>query len=369
MRAIRKGSSSDGLDGGSFAAIESLDCQRFLSHVAPSVKALDARFALWGAALLALVGLPAFAGFVAFGWEFFQWAGLVGAIACIVLSGSPIRPRNSRPPTLLSLHLHTLIGWVALIAVSIHIGGLLLADHTVIEYLKPTAPLYQIVGIAATLLLLILVLTALMSARRRLWKSHRGFQATHVVLGCAIAALIAIHVVVTARYLGGRGGRVLFVAAAIGSILMLLRARRPTEPARDAAAAQRQLVFGRHSTSIVGTVAICAAAIAGLLPDSVEATLREPLMSRGASLALPLDFPHGKHGAVNCLTYHHNYADGTGAAQCIQCHRDSRADLKEEIEARFHGFCFECHRRPAATFQRHGPVSGCVACHQPPATE
>jgi hypothetical protein len=350
------------------------------------VKALDARYALWGAALLVLVGLPAFAGFVGFGWEFSQWAGLVGAIACIVLSGSPIRPRNSQPPTLLSLHLHTLIGWVALSAVSIHVGGLLLADHTVLEYLKPTAPLYQIAGIAAALLLVILVLTSLMGVRRRLWKSHRGFQATHVVLGCALAALIAVHVVVTARYLGGRGRRVLFVAAAIGGILMLLRARRPSaparpeaatsepahrpaEPVRGAAAARRQLVFGRHSTLIVGAVAICAAAIAGLFPDAVGAALREPLISRSASLALPLDFPHSKHGAVNCLTCHHNYADGTGAALCIQCHRSSRADLKEGIEARFHGFCFECHRHPAATFKRHGPVSGCVACHQPPTTE
>lgn len=351
------------------------------------MKDLDARYALWGAALLMLVGLPAFAGFVGFGWEFSQWAGLVGAIACIVLSGSPIRPRNSEPPTLLSLHLHTLIGWGALVAVSIHIGGLVLADRTVIEYLKPTAPLYQIAGIAAATLLLILILTSVTSGRRRLWKSHRGFQATHVVMGCALAALIAVHVVVTARYVGGRGRRVLFIAAAVGGILMLLRARRPTlsaraeparrptEPARGHAepargpAARRQLVFGRHSTLIVGAVAICAAAIAGLFPDAVGAALREPLIGRSAALTLPLDFPHSKHGAVNCLTCHHNYADATGSALCIQCHRSNRADLKEGIEARFHGFCFDCHRHPAATFTRHGPVSGCVACHQPPTTE
>jgi predicted CXXCH cytochrome family protein len=241
----------------------------------------------------------------------------------------------------------------------------------VIEYLKPTAPLYQFAGIAAVLVMLMLVATGAGGIRRRLWKSHRGFQATHVVLGCVLAALIAVHVVVTARYIGGRGRRVLLVAATIGAILMLLRARRPAayaHPGSPAGAARKQLVFGRHSTLIVGAVVVCAAGIAALFPDSVGAALREPLMRRTATL--PLDFPHGKHGAVNCLTCHHNYNDGTGSELCVQCHRSDRTDLKEGIEARFHGFCFECHRHPdAAVFKKHGPVTGCVACHEAPTLE
>jgi hypothetical protein len=92
--------------------------------------------------------------------------------------------------------------------------------------------------------------------------------------------------------------------------------------------------------------------------------LREPLFRRANSI--PLDFPHGKHGMVNCLICHHNYADGRGWGLCVQCHRSGRADLKEGAEARFHGFCFDCHRHPQATLKRHGPVAGCSACHQPP---
>jgi predicted CXXCH cytochrome family protein len=336
------------------------------------VRGFDARYALWGAAALLLVTLPAFAGFVGLAWEGAQWAGLAGAVACIVLSGSPVRPRDSEPPTLFSLRLHTLIGWVALIAVVVHVGGLLLVDRTVVEYLKPTAPLYQFAGIAAVFVLLGLIFTSLAGARRRLWKSHRGFQATHVVLACALSALIAVHIVVTARYLGGRGRRAWFVAATIGAILMLLRARRPSGGRANAGAGiaaptRRQFVFGRHSTLIVGVVGICAAAIAGLLPAAIGAALREPLIRRTS--APPLDFPHGKHGAVNCLTCHHNYADATGSALCVECHRSTRTDLKRGIEARFHAFCFDCHRHPDATFTRHGPVSGCATCHRATVTE
>ena len=330
------------------------------------MRRIDARYALWGVGGIALAAIPAFAGFTGLGWELAQMAGLVGALACIALCGSPIRPRNSSPPTLLSLHLHTVIGWAALMAVALHIGGLVLADRTVVEYLKPTTPLYQLAGILAACLLLIVVLSGVAGVRRRLWASHRGFQATHVILGCALAALVAVHVVVTARYLGGPARRALFVAVTIGAILMLLRARRPNDGTARETRARRQLVFGRHSSLIVGAVALAAAALTALFPDAVGAALREPLLTRANTI--PLDFPHGKHGMVNCLTCHHNYADGRGWDACVRCHRSSRTDLKEGAEARFHGFCFECHRHPDAAFKRHGPVSGCTACHQPPGT-
>jgi hypothetical protein len=263
------------------------------------------------------------------------------------------------PPTLVSLRLHTLLGWITLIAVSIHLGGLVLADQTVIEYLKPSAPIYQLAGIAATALLLFLVLTGLTAARRRLWRSHRGFQATHVVFACLLACLIVVHVAVTARYLGGWGRRALFAAAALGAVFMLLRARRP---APAAPRVRRQLVFGRHSTLIVVAAIACAAGIAALLPAKVDATLREPVIRR--TITLPLDFPHDKHGRVNCLTCHHNYADGVGMQACIECHRGPRTDLIEGVEARFHGFCLDCHRHPAPALHKHGPVSGCAVCHR-----
>ncbi len=325
---------------------------------------LDVRYALWGVGLVALAALPAFAGYAGLVWEFSQLAGLVGSLACIALCALPVRPRDSSPPTLLSLRLHTLIGWGALGAAVVHAGGLVAADRTVVEYLKPTTPLYQLAGIAAACLLLIVVLSSVASVRRRLWASHRGFQAVHVILACLLAALVAVHVVVTARYLGGVGRRVWFVAATISAILMLLRSRRPSAAAHRGSRTQRRLVFGRHSTLIVGIAALSAVVLAAVLPDAVDAALREPLLRRSA--ALPLDFPHDKHGMVNCLKCHHNYVDTPGGDTCVSCHRSSRADLKEGAEARFHGFCFECHRHPAAAFKRHGPVSGCIICHRQP---
>ncbi len=314
-----------------------------------------------GGALVLLLALPAVAGFVGPAWELSQWAGLSAAIACILLCGAPLRPRDSQPPTLLSLRLHTAIGYAALILAALHIGGLVLSDHTVIEYLKPTAPLYQFAGIGATLLLTLLALLSHGRFRRRLWKSHRGFQASHVILACVLSALVAVHVVVTARYLGGAGRRALYVATTIGALALLLRARRPPQSTRQATS-RPILVFGRHSALIVGVVIICAAALTALLPASVDASLREPAFRRASRLAL--DFPHEKHGAVNCLMCHHNYADGTGAALCVECHRSGRADLRAGALARFHGFCLDCHRHPSASLERHGPVSGCHVCHR-----
>ena len=153
---------------------------------------IDGRYAAWLAILVLLLLLPAFAGFAGIAWEAFQLAGYIGALACIVLVGAPLRPRISSPPSLVSLRLHTVLGWIALATVAAHIGGLVLADRTVIEYLKLTAPLYQWAGIVATASILFLVLTGLASARRRLWRSHRGFQATHVVVAYLVACLIVV---------------------------------------------------------------------------------------------------------------------------------------------------------------------------------
>jgi DMSO/TMAO reductase YedYZ heme-binding membrane subunit len=327
------------------------------------VPRLDSRAALLGGALAVIAALPAVAGFVGPAWELSQCAGLAAAIACILLCGAPLRPRNSEPATLLSLPLHTAIGYAALLLTALHVGGLLLADHTVLEYLKPTAPPYQLAGIAAALLLALAVFLSQGAVRRRLWKSHRDFQAWHVILACVLAVLIAVHVVVTARYVGGAGRRALYVAATSGALALLLRARRP--PASSLGTARPLRVFGRHSALIVAAVAICIAALAALLPAQVDASLREPPIRRATRPAL--DFPHDKHGAVNCLTCHHNYADATGAALCVECHRSPRPDLRVGAEARFHGFCLDCHRHPSGSLQgKHGPVSGCRICHRPP---
>ena len=168
--------------------------------------------------------------------------------------------------------------------------------------------------------------------RRRLWKSHRGFQASHVILACVLAALVAVHVVVTARYLGGaRTARVCTSRprSARSSCCCAHAARRQTSRQSAAPPTRVRAAFDPHRGRASRSAPRGSPA---LVPASVDAALREPLIRRTSRLAL--DFPHDKHGAVNCLTCHHNYADGTGAALCVECHRSQRTDLHEGAEAR-----------------------------------
>lgn len=307
--------------------------------------------------------LPLFAGYTKLSWELAEVLGLVGALACVALGGSPVRPRESIPPVLLTLVRHETLGWIALGAVTLHVIFSLASDHTVVQYLLPTSPLYQLTGIAGFVLLVALVTASIGASRRRIWRSHRNFQATHIILGCLLIVLLSIHVVTAGRYTGGYVRRIAFVAVAAGGMVMLLRSRRRSATSAHVATVAHRSVFGRHSTLIVGVTAVAALFLVPLIAGRSLTQLREPLLRRANTL--PLNFDHGKHAAVNCLTCHHNFADGRGFDNCINCHRSSRAEIKLGVEARFHSFCLECHRNPSPSLKGHGPVSGCETCHQP----
>jgi predicted CXXCH cytochrome family protein len=322
----------------------------------------DRRYLAWGVGLAVTAALPIFAGFTTLGWELSETLGFVAALACLALFGCPVRPRESMPPVLLSPGRHELLGCIALGLAALHVLVAIVTDHTVIEYLKPTSPLYQLAGIAALVVLLALVVSSLAGVRRRLWGSHRNFQATHIAVGCVLLVLLAAHVVTADRYTRGYGRRTVFIVVAAAGVSMLLRRRRTTGKAPRETASVRSFAFGRHSTFVVSVIAATILALIPLIAGRADVALREPLLRR--SQTLPLDFDHGKHTAVNCLACHHNYADGRGFDACLHCHRSERADLKIGIEARFHDFCLSCHRSPAAALTRHGPVSGCVSCHQ-----
>jgi hypothetical protein len=199
-----------------------------------------------------------------------------------------------------------------------------------------------------------------------LWRSHRDFQATHIFFGCLLAVLLAAHVITTGRYTGGYGRRIVYLAVAAGGIALLLRRRRGSGTATHEPTISRRLAFGRHSTLMTGVIIAAMLALSLLIPGRALVALREPVRPR--TQTLPLNFDHRKHTAINCLVCHHNYADGRGFDACIFCHRSARPDLKVGVEARFHDFCLNCHRNPGPTLPRHGPVSGCTICHQPPAT-
>ena len=344
----------------------------------------DTRYALWtvacaSVAVAALV--TALLGWSGWMWEAAQAAGLAGAVLCLLLCAWPVRPREAQPPTLLTLRAHQWLGWAALLAVLLHAIGSVLTEPVAIEYLKFSTPRYQLAGIVAALLLAVSVLGS--GARVRRWfASHRAFQATHVIAGCLALATASLHVVVTARLAGGIK-RWLFLGVAVGALALLLRRRTRTNAARGGVASTRtasrgdagnaaagntvpgspQMVFGRNSRAVALCVGVLMLACVSLAAHSTRLALREPTLPLAAH-TLPLDFPHAKHTQVNCLTCHHNFADGTGFENCVLCHQSERADLKVGVEARFHDFCLECHRSPGSALQGHGPVSGCLGCHR-----
>src|SRR6202051_3454752 len=116
----------------------------------------DRRYLAWGAGPVLTAALPLVAGFPTLSWEISEILGLAATLACIVLCPCPVRPRQGTPPVLLSLSRHEALGWIALGWAALHILMALVADHTVVEYLKLTAPLYQLAGIAAFNLMLVL---------------------------------------------------------------------------------------------------------------------------------------------------------------------------------------------------------------------
>ena len=295
------------------------------------------------------------------GWELAQSLGLLAALCALLLCVLPVRPRFPGTPPL-SLRRHELLGWGMLLAALAHVGASLAFDRTVIEHLKLTAPLYEWAGICALLALLVLSVPAAGPLRRRLWSRHRNFQALHVAVSCALVALIAVHVVTTNRYLHGPRGVALWLLLSSAALLALLRPRARSA-ARPLGSISR-LAFGRHSKLILVCAGVAALAIMPLLRPNTRLALRAPLGRRAE--APPLDFPHDKHRAVNCILCHHNFRDETGADSCISCHRSTRTAIRVSAEARFHEFCLGCHRDPPAPLKRHGPTTGCDSCHVSP---
>jgi len=296
------------------------------------------------------------------GWEVAQALGVLAVAGCLFLCVRPVRPRlHASGP--LTLRTHELVGWVVLLAVVVHVLLLLLVDRTVINHAKLTAPLYEWAGALGLLQLLLLTVPSTAVIRRRLWSRHRNFQALHVGMSCLLVALVSVHVVTTNRYVHGHLRTAICVVLSTVALLALLRARVPADTTQRPLRFINRLAFGRHSLAVLAIVLVAVVTLLAAATGRAALALREPLLSR--SQPLRLDFPHDKHRAVNCIQCHHNFADRSGAAACISCHRSNRADLRVGAEARFHDFCLDCHRDPPPGLLRHGPVTGCDACHAP----
>lgn len=296
-------------------------------------------------------------------WEVAQILGLCAVAACLVLCMLAVRPR-AKATGAFPLRAHELLGWTALAAALLHVALLLVADHEVVDHLRPSTPRYELAGILALLMLVFLTAPAGTDIRGRLWSQHRNFQAVHVGAACLLVVAVAIHVVTTDRYIHGRSQWIVYGLLSGIVVAGLLRPRARTQRTQQLPGFIGGLVFGRHSRLMLAIIAAALVALLALMRADSTRGMREPLLLRDARLFL--NFPHDRHRTVNCVLCHHNFADQTGGDSCVSCHRSGRADLLAGVEARFHDFCLDCHRDPPAYLSGHGPVTGCGACHAPP---
>lgn len=324
----------------------------------------DKRFVGVGVGLGALSLLPLLSRHAGLVWELGSVAGFLAAIVALALCAFPVRPREATPPAPTPLKFHRDLGFAVIVLCVVHAGAPVFVDRPVIEYLMPTAPVYQIAGIVAFALLLVLGAVSTRVPRRRLWRSHRGFQAFHLVLSILAVVLITVHVVVASRYVNGWVPAAAYGAITIAALAMLLRERKDARTNVGGRGLVGRAAFGRHSTLVVSVTLAACAVVPVLLPGSAEMALRATWIQRRQPL--PVSFPHEKHTGVNCLVCHHNYVDKSGPGVCISCHRSQRRDIMVAIEPRFHSFCFGCHRGVNQPFKTHGPVAGCEVCHQGP---
>jgi Ferric reductase like transmembrane component/Class III cytochrome C family len=318
---------------------------------------------LAGASLAAILLLPLTVRRDDLAWELAQLAGYLSAIGCLFLAGASLRPRDARPSKLLTLDQHKWLAWISLALLSAHVGGTLLVDGHTVEYLKPSLPVYQLAGLLATLALIMVSTTALERIRRTLWNNASLFRAVHISLGALSVALIFVHVVATDRYTAGPRRWLWTALTFLVLLLPLQRLPQSTRPSRW------PLAFRHYAKRISLALALAALACLGLAAQSGERRAQltlEPIVPRAQPLRV--QFPHERHGAVNCITCHHNFVDQSGVDNCIPCHRSKRPDIRLGAQARFHPFCMDCHRggeMPAGGLGRHGPVSHCSACHRP----
>lgn len=323
---------------------------------------MSKRYLLGGAALAALALLPLTVRRDGLAWELVQLAGFLSAIGCLFLTGASLRPRDARPPRLLTLDRHKWLAWVALALLGAHVGGALVVDRHAVEYLKPSMPGYQLAGLVATFALVILSITALARVRRVLWERPSTFRAVHVLLSGLVVVLIFVHVVATDRYSAGPR---LWLWTAITILVLLLPLQRISQGGQPS---RWRVAFSRYAKLI--TIGFSLAALACLSLAAQKGDRRAKLTLESLtprSQPLMVDFPHERHGTVNCITCHHNFVDRSGVDSCIPCHRSERTDLDMGAEARFHTFCMDCHRDealPANGSGKHGPVSKCSECHR-----
>ena len=142
------------------------------------------------------------APFAGLAWDWANYLGYLGLAIVMLLFSYAGRPRTFPPFSgRFFANLHRDLGYLALLVVAAHVGLLLVAEPLLLEHLKPSAPLYMLAGLLASLLLLVLVVSSITRLRRRVWPDYQRFKRLHAWLAIACVAFIGWHVAGSRFYL------------------------------------------------------------------------------------------------------------------------------------------------------------------------
>lgn len=163
-------------------------------------------------------GLPASGG----SWD---WLGGVGLASLAFLLALSWEAESPAPQPRLTVHRNLALAATGLAL--LHAAGYLVTDPITIEYLKPKAPAYMLLGIVGFVIMLFVTITSLPGPRRRIYARFSNFRRWH--LGLSIAALItaAWHVVGTDYLIAGpwKLTAVLLLALLLPAFAYLIRRR------------------------------------------------------------------------------------------------------------------------------------------------
>lgn len=159
------------------------------------------KLSFWLVVPICLVWIPYATPALTFWWD---WANALGyfAFGLIILlfflrgQSVPGLAGNGRH----HLQLHQWLGYLTLGLATAHLVILLLHEPLLIEHLKLTAPAYMLAGLLAFVCLLVLMVSALTGARRRLWPDYRRFRYWHAAIALMLILLALWHVLGSAYY-------------------------------------------------------------------------------------------------------------------------------------------------------------------------
>ncbi|MFT4564295.1 MAG: hypothetical protein ACI9BW_004058 [Gammaproteobacteria bacterium] len=199
--------------------------------------------ARWFTCLLASISIPLVLLFVypvapQNGW----WWDILMAVGALsgglIFSAGLVAPRiwvhygGTARALRIVLFLHRDLSYVAVALLVIHVVGLLLVDWTLVEYLKLSAPLSMLAGLAAAILVAVIVLSSVY--RIELRTRYRGWRNWHIGFSIVAVVLMTWHILDAGYFVNSPIKKIVLVVLSAGPSLVILGAWRWHEITRSA---------------------------------------------------------------------------------------------------------------------------------------